>query len=154
MANVIAIDTSKKRAKSSKNKTSTSKAASKKKIDWRKIQSTVHYGFRVVIFRVIEAVILLSVIGTVTMIIGSTIVPMTAYDISAGIGLTQDTNIYLAFANWMLPMLFYVILLSLTTFFVFRRFIYWLHTNFTKIIRKKYYEVGKDTAGEAGSDNK
>ncbi len=154
MANVITMETNKKRAKTTKVKTNKSQTASKKKIDWRKVQGAVHYGFRVVIFRVIEAVILLSVIGTVTMIIGSTIVPMTAYDISAGIGLTQDTNIYLAFANWMLPMLFYVILLSLATFFVFRRFVCWLHTNFTKIIRKNYHEVGKDTASEAGSENK
>ncbi len=116
----------------------TKKAVSKpkKKIDWQKVKAKVHYGCKVIIFRVIEAVILFMVISTLCILIGNTAIPMLAYDISAGVSLTQSTNADIAIASWIAPLLFYVLLITAATFCVFKRFIKWLHSKFTAIINK------------------
>lgn len=116
----------------------TKKAASKtkKKIDWQKIKAKVHYGCKVVIFRVIEAVIVAMFISTACIFIGNVAIPSLAYDMSAGVSLTQGTNTYIAIASWIAPLLFYVLLITAATFCVFKRFLKWLHGKFTAIINK------------------
>lgn len=91
---------------------------------------------RIGTFRVIEAVIVFLVISTLSALIGSTCIPLLSYEMAAGFELTQSTNIYVAIASWILPMLFYTLLITAATFCVFKRFLKWIHGKFTRIIDK------------------
>lgn len=109
------------------------RAETKKTPKW---VTSVRRACRVGSFRVIEAVIIFLVITTVSVLIGSTAIPLLAYEMSAGFGLTQSTNIYIAMASWILPMLFYTLLITAATFCIFKRFLKWIHNKFTCIIDK------------------
>ena len=123
---IISIDgKSRRRAKN--------KAETKKNHDWI---GSVRRVCRIGTFRVIEAVIVFLVITTASVLIGSTAIPLLAYEMSAGFGLTQSTNIYIAIASWILPMLFYTLLITAATFCIFKRFLKWIHNKFTCIIDK------------------
>lgn len=102
----------------------------------KRIQTAIHRFCKVAIYRIIESVILFITISMSAIIIGSAVVPTLAYDLSTSFGLTQGTNIYVAMASWGFPMLFYVLLISLTAFCVFKKFIKWLHGKFTYLIDK------------------
>lgn len=127
---IINIDSKSRRNAKKKIK---SEAETKKKRDWI---AAVCRGCRVGTFRVIEAVIVFLVITTVSALIGSTAIPLLAYEMSAGFGLTQGTNIYIAMASWILPMLFYTLLITAATFCIFKKFLKWIHGKFTCIINK------------------
>ena len=123
---IISIDSkSRRKAKN--------KAETKKKHDW---VASVRRVCRIGTFRVIEAVIVFLVITMASALIGSTAIPLLAYEMSAGFGLTQSTNIYIAIASWILPMLFYTLLITAATFCIFKRFLKWIHNKFTCIIDK------------------
>ena len=96
----------------------------------------VRRATRIAMFRVVEAVVLFVVVSLICLLIGSTIIPLLAYEMSAGFGLTQSTNIYIAFASWILPMLFYTLLITAATFCVLKKFIKWLHDETTNAINK------------------
>lgn len=96
----------------------------------------VHNACRIAMFRIVEAVALFIVVSLICVIIGSTVIPLFAYEMSAGFGLTQSTNIYIAFASWILPMLFYTLLITAATFCVLKKFIKWLHNKINNAINK------------------
>lgn len=135
MANIISIN-SKRADKIKKSKPDKKTVSKRKKIDWQKVRAAVHKACRVIIFRTIEAAIVFFVVSVVSLTIGSTFIPLLAYDMSEGFGLTQSTNMYIAIASWVLPMLFYVILISMTTFYALKRFLIWIHHKFTTVINK------------------
>lgn len=126
-------DTTETNAKAEK-ATRKGKAKQKKaKKDWVAI---VHRGCRVAIFRIIEVVLLFITLSIICLLIGSSGIPLLAYEMSSGFGLTQTTNIYIAIASWILPMLFYTLLITAASFCILKRYIKWIHTKFTNIINK------------------
>lgn len=140
MANIITLNKDKNKIKNAKVK---KPRAEKKKIDWAKVRASVRYGCKAVVFRVLEAIVLLFVVSTICLLIGSSAIPLLAYDMSEGFGLTQSTNIYIAIASWILPMLFYTLLIAAATFCVLKHFIRWNHAKFTALIDKPKHTDNK-----------
>ena len=104
----------------------------------------VHRGCRIVFYRVIEVLVLVAVISLLAVILGNLIIPSMAYGMSSSVSLTQSTNIYVAFANWILPMLFYTILMAGAAYCGFKWFMKKLHNRITETIDKKYIDKEKD----------
>lgn len=109
-----------------------SKKKAKPKIDWLGI---VHKGCRVCIFRTIEVVMIVFMISILTLLIGGIALPALSYNMASGIGITQGTDIYTAMASWLIPMLFFTLLITGATFCVLRKFIRWVHNYFSSAIR-------------------
>lgn len=130
------IDKKDKRGEGRSNIIKINKKERRKEKTEHKWVTRVRRATRIASFRVIEAVVLFIVVSLISAIVGSTIIPLLAYEMSAGFGLTQSTNIYIAFASWMLPMLFYTLLITAATFCVLRKFIKWLHDETTNAINK------------------
>lgn len=100
------------------------------------IRRKVHRFCKIAMWRTVEAVILFLIVSIICVVTGSGIIPFFAYQISGSMGLTQSTNIYIAFASWILPMLFYVLLVTAFVFVALRKIIKALHSYMTKIINK------------------
>ena len=127
MAKVIDVG---KRSKKIKN--------AKPKRDWNKVKEAVHKACRIAMFRIVEYVIVFFVVSISVVLIGGGVIPSLAYELSSSFGLTQSTNYYIALASWIMPLLFYTLLITAATFCVLSTFIKWLHKKFTKVIQKPY----------------
>lgn len=86
--------------------------------------------------RAVQYVVTSLIVGIICLLIGNTCLPIIAYQMSAGFGLEQGTNLYVAFASWMLPMLFYMILISAGTLFLLKFIIKKIHTRFNAVLEK------------------
>lgn len=103
----------------------------RKKRDWVGI---VHRICRIGIFRTLEAVAIFVTISMLSIFIGSSVLPTLAFTVADGSHITQSTDFYTACATWLLPMLFYALLIVCGTLTIFRKFIKWLHNKITGII--------------------
>lgn len=124
-----------------KKKSKREKVKTKPKKDWVAI---VHKGCRIAVFRIIEAVVLFITLSVICILIGNSGIPILAYEMSSGFGLTQSTNIYIAIASWILPMLFYTLLIAAASFCILKKYVKWVHAKFTNIINKPETTKGKD----------
>lgn len=102
----------------------------------RNIKAIVHKWCKTAMYRIFEFMILFFVLSIVTIVIGSSIIPMLSFDMAVSSGLTQSTDIYTGLASWGFPMLFYTLLISAATFCVLKKFVVWIHTKFTYLINK------------------
>lgn len=105
----------------------------KPKRDWVGI---VHKGCRVCIFRTIEAVFAFFGVTIITIIIGTMAVPSLSFSMASTAGITQNTDLYTAIGLWLLPVLFFTLLITAATFCVLSRLLKWLHRYFTEQIAK------------------
>lgn len=112
--------------KSDKNK-------SKTKRDWKGL---VHRGCRVCVFRTLEGIFAVLVVTIFTMLIGSMAIPTISYSMASSAGITQSTDLYTTIALWILPMLFFSLLITAASFCVLRIFLRWLHRYFSKFITR------------------
>lgn len=102
----------------------------------RKMNDKINHICRVILWRTLEAMILFVVLSTVIILTGSGVLPYIAFSISNGIGLTQSTNIYVAMANWIFPMLFFTGLATAVVFVILRKFVKFVNTKITAAINK------------------
>ncbi len=109
------------------------KPETEKKKDWVGI---VHRGCRVCIFRTIEAVAVFVAISMFTLFVGSFLIPMLGFNVATNTGITQNTDFYTALTVWLLPMLFFVLLITAAAFFIIRKFLKWIHSYFSGKILK------------------
>ena len=105
----------------------------KRKRDWVAI---VHKGCRVCIFRTLEGIFAFLVVTILSLIVGSMILPSISFSMASSAGITQGTDFYTAIALWLVPVLFFALLITAATFCVLRRFLKWLHNYFSGAIRK------------------
>ena len=71
-------------------------------------------------WRIIEAMVVALTVSFLALSIGSVAIPALAFEVSNGVSLTQSTNLYQAYAVWLLPMLFYVLLITAAAYAVLR----------------------------------
>ena len=105
----------------------------KKKKDWVGI---IHRGCRVCIFRTIEAVVVFMFVSMFTLFVGSFLIPMLGFSVATNTGITQSTDLYTALTVWMLPMLFFILLITAAAFFIISKFLRWVHSYFSNKIVK------------------
>lgn len=103
----------------------------KKKRDWVAI---VHKGCRVCMFRTFEGILAILGVTIISMVVGSLLIPNLTFSIASSVGITQSTDIYTACAVWLIPSLFFLILITAATFCILRKYIGWLHKKFSKVI--------------------
>lgn len=103
----------------------------RKKRDWVGI---VHKICKVCIFRTLEAVAIFVFVSTISIVIGSSLLPMLSFTTADGSAITQSTDFYTACATWLIPMLFYTLLAVSGTLFIHRKFISWIHNKMTLVI--------------------
>lgn len=112
------------------------KKNSDKNSDFKSIFSDFGMTFFKFTVRAVELILLILIIMFLCIIAGNTCIPLLAYQMSAGFGLDQSTNIYVAFASWMLPMFFYVLLSAAGMFLLLKYIVRKIHNRFTAIIEK------------------
>lgn len=122
---------------------STIEMTSRKKIKEKKERkkhnwvAVVHKACRVGVFRTLEVVAIFVFVTTISMVIGSSLLPLLSFTVANGTSITQSTDFYTACATWLIPMLFYTLLAVSGTFFLQYKFIRWIHRKMTRVIESK-----------------
>lgn len=129
---------------------SSKKVKNKPKRDWVGI---IHRDCRVCIFRVLEAVFAVLVVTILALVVGSMFLPGISFSMATTAGITQSTDIYTAIALWLIPMLFFTLLITAASFCILRKFLRWLHAFYSNAIRKGN-EKDKERATMKGGDKK
>lgn len=86
----------------------------------RVTRSKVGFFCRAAAWRIIEAMVAILSVSFVAILIGSFVIPSLGYETGMSAALTQNTNIYQAYMAWLLPMLFYVLLITAGTYAVLK----------------------------------
>ena len=107
-----------------------------KKSTGQKCIKTVHKICRVIMFRAIEAILVVVGVTIIVLAIGCLIVPNVSFSMATSVGLTQGTDLYTASALWFMPSLFFTLLISAGTFCILRIVLIKTHKLFSDIISR------------------
>lgn len=109
------------------------KKLKKSKRNWLQ---TVCRGCTICMFRIMEAVCVFLAATIISVIVGALVVPNIAFSMATSAGITQGTDFYTASALWLLPMLFFVLIIALGSFCALKWLFKALHNLFSKFIEK------------------
>lgn len=121
------------------------KKVKKAKRNWLQIVSR---GCTICMFRITEAVCAFLAVSIISVIVGALVVPNIAFSMATSAGITQGTDIYTASALWLLPMLFFVLIIALGSFCVVKWLLKALHNLFSKFIQKAIWKSMNDSDSE------
>ena len=96
----------------------------------------VHKVCRIIMFRIIEGMFVMLGATIVALIVGCLLVPNVSFSMATSAGITQGTDFYTASALWLMPSLFFTLLIAAGTFCVLRRAIGRLHKFFSGVIER------------------
>lgn len=93
--------------------------------------------FRAAMWRVSQYMITFFITSALVIFFGSMVIPFFAYELSAGANITQGTNLYVAIASWIAPLVFYTAAITAFGIFVIKKINKKLSDFATKMINKQ-----------------
>lgn len=109
------------------------KKRAKKSRNWK---MKVHKICRILMFRAIEGIFVALLATIIVLGVGCLFVPNVSFSMATSAGITQSTDFYTASALWLMPSLFFTLLIAAGTFCVLRKIIVKLHKFFSEIIER------------------
>lgn len=102
----------------------------------RNCKLKVHKICRIIMFRTIEGVLVMLGTTAIALIIGCLLVPNVSFSMAKSAGITQGTDFYTASALWLMPSLFFTLLIFAGTFCALRKAIVKAHKFFSGVIER------------------